>query len=38
MFTDLSINIGTSLPDDIEVQGDKLFLRYPSVEAAISVF
>jgi hypothetical protein len=37
MFTDLSISIGTSVPDEVESQGDKLFLRYPSIEAAISV-
>ncbi len=37
MFTDLSISIGTSVPDEVEIQGDKLFLRYPSIEAAISV-
>ena len=37
-FTDLSISIGTSIPDDTEVQGDSVLVRYPSVQAAVSVF
>ena len=38
MFTDLSISIGTSVPDDVESQAEKIFIKYPSIEAAQSVF
>jgi hypothetical protein len=38
VFTDLSIRIGTSVPDEVEVQGGDVFVKYPSVQAAMSVF
>lgn len=38
MFTDLSIAIGTSVPDDVEPQGEKIYVKYPSIEAAKSVY
>ena len=36
-FTDLSISIGTSIPDEVEIQSTTIFVRYPSVQAAMSV-
>lgn len=30
-FTDLSISIGTSIPDEVEIQGVNVFVRYPCV-------
>lgn len=38
MFTDLSITIGTSVPDEVELQGEKIYIKYPSVEAAKCIF
>ena len=38
VFTDLSINIGTSIPDEVEIQGDNVMVKYPSVQAAVSVY
>ena len=35
---DLSIKLGTSVPDDVEMQDRRGLVKYPSVEAAISIF
>ena len=37
-FTDLSISIGTSIPDEVESNGGNVFVKYPSVQAAVSVY
>ena len=38
IFMDLSISLGTSVPDEVEVRDNQGFVRYPSVEAAMNIF